>query len=152
MAWHVALLPESDEIAAIARTEWVEDALAAPLEPVSAVPFGGPEQAAFFNELDIIHRRVMQSKSHYCVHILATKPAHQGKGAAASLLQHIGSTADARKVPVYLEATPIAVPVYKKLGWRETGEILKAPIGVATDADPQRNDAVITVMLREPVS
>ncbi|EJD46890.1 hypothetical protein AURDEDRAFT_136724 [Auricularia subglabra TFB-10046 SS5] len=152
MAWHVALVPDSEEIAAVARIEWVEDALAAPLEPVKEFPFGGAEQVAFVNELEVIHRRILQSRPHYCLHILATKPEHQGKGAASSLLTHLAAMADARNAPVYIQATPSGVPLYKKWGWTETGEVLKAPVGVATSADPHSDDAVFTMMIREPIS
>lgn len=68
MVWLVAQLPDSHDIAAVARWERIDDACASALEPVTAVPFGGPEQIRFFDELGPMHRRIMGSRPHYCAY------------------------------------------------------------------------------------
>ena len=166
MSWTVAQEEESGDIACVMRTEKIEDALAIPYEPVTSVAYGGPEQVAFFDAITKVHRQTMGSRSHYCVyscgtsswritnqfansiglHIMATHPAQQGRGAARALLQYLADIADDTGLPVYLEATPEAVPVYRKFGWLETGATEPFPVGAAVNPAPM----VVTMMLREP--
>lgn len=53
--------------------------------------------------------------------MLATDPAFQGRGAGSQLLRWGLARADAAGVEAYLEASPAAVPLYEKLGFREAG-------------------------------
>ncbi|KZV80271.1 hypothetical protein EXIGLDRAFT_429573 [Exidia glandulosa HHB12029] len=144
MFWLVAHLPDSQDIAAVARYERVDDACAVPLEPVTDVPFGGPEQIQFFEELDRMHRQFMRSRPHYCLHILATLPARQGQGAASALLRHVSDIADAQGRPIYLEAAPGSLPVYLKNGFTPAGAVLRIPAGTTGI-----QDSVVTAMIRE---
>lgn len=45
-------------------------------------------------------------------------PAWQGRGAGALLTRHVLDLAAADGLPVYLESTEVAVPLYRKLGFR----------------------------------
>lgn len=81
------------------------------------------------------------------VHILATVPECQGRGAASALLRHISHMADTEGRPLYLEAAPGSLPVYLKHGFREVGETLRLPAGTTSVTD-----SVVTAMVREPVS
>lgn len=44
---------------------------------------------------------------------------HQRKGIGASLLEYGLALADERKLPVYVEATAMGVPLYTKYGFKE---------------------------------
>lgn len=52
---------------------------------------------------------------------MATDPAYQGKGAGSQLIRWGTKQADEQNVEAYLEASPEAVPLYEKLGFREAG-------------------------------
>ncbi len=51
--------------------------------------------------------------------MLATHPTHQGKGAGSQLMRWGLVQADEQNVEAYLEASPDAVPLYEKFGFRE---------------------------------
>ena len=51
--------------------------------------------------------------------LVATDPAHQGKGAGSQLMRWGLVQADEQGVEAYLEASPEAVALYEKLGFRE---------------------------------
>ena len=52
--------------------------------------------------------------------IVATDPAYQGKGAGSQLMRWGLRQADQQHVEAYLEASPDAVALYERLGFRET--------------------------------
>ena len=64
--------------------------------------------------------------------MLATKPEVQNKGAGTMLLSAILADADKNEVPVYLEATNSARPLYEKHGFAalQTIEFDPADYGV----------------------
>ena len=51
--------------------------------------------------------------------IVATDPAYQGKGAGSQLMRWGLKQADEHRVEAYLEASPDAVPLYERLGFKE---------------------------------
>ena len=53
--------------------------------------------------------------------IVATDPACQGKGAGSQMMRWGLSRANEQGLEAYLEASPDAVPLYEKLGFREAG-------------------------------
>lgn len=55
--------------------------------------------------------------------MLATDPMYQGKGAGSKMLRWGLKQADEQNAEAYLEASPEAVPLYEKLGFREVGRI-----------------------------
>ncbi|ERS95176.1 acetyltransferase, GNAT family [Sporothrix schenckii 1099-18] len=107
-----------------------------PTDPIPSMPprdawpsDGDPDAAVeFFHDLERQHRRYMahptnagQQQPHWYLELIATHPAHQGKGAAGALLRWAEQQADAQQVPCYLDATPDGRPVYtsKGHGYRE---------------------------------
>ena len=54
---------------------------------------------------------------------MATNPEYQGRGAGSQLLRWGAERADAQRVEAYLEASPEAVPLYKKFGFSEADKI-----------------------------
>lgn len=58
---------------------------------------------------------------HVDLEIIAVAPAFQGKGAGSQMLQWGASRADESLHEAYLEASPDAVSVYEKFGFREAG-------------------------------
>ncbi|KAF2841295.1 acyl-CoA N-acyltransferase [Patellaria atrata CBS 101060] len=77
----------------------------------------------FFGRLEEVRRRVMGGRGHWYIELLATSPAHQGKGAASLLLQQIVSLADAEDVAAYIEASPVSVRLYRKFGFEERDSV-----------------------------
>ena len=55
--------------------------------------------------------------------MLATQPRWQHHGAGTMLLEHILAHADRLGVPVYLEATDTARPLYRKHGFEPVAEL-----------------------------
>jgi GNAT superfamily N-acetyltransferase len=53
--------------------------------------------------------------------MLATDPAYQGKGAGSLMMKWGLNQADEKGWEAYLEASPDAVPLYEKFGFREAG-------------------------------
>ena len=51
--------------------------------------------------------------------MVATDPAYQGKGAGSQMMRFGMEKADEEGVEAYLEASPDAVPLYEKFGFRE---------------------------------
>jgi ribosomal protein S18 acetylase RimI-like enzyme len=49
---------------------------------------------------------------------VCTDPAYQGRGAGSLLSRKVLEMAAADGMPVYLESTEVAVPMYEKLGFR----------------------------------
>ncbi|EJD37086.1 acyl-CoA N-acyltransferase [Auricularia subglabra TFB-10046 SS5] len=117
MQWLVAVIPDTQEVAAAARWERIANACEGEFEPKATSVFGGPPQVEFFNKLHLMHRSVMKDQPHFCLHILATHPSFQRKGAASALLRYMTAVSDEEKLPLYVEAAPGSVPVYEKFGW-----------------------------------
>ena len=53
--------------------------------------------------------------------IVATDLAYQGKGAGSQMIRWALDQADEQGVEAYLEASPDAIPLYERLGFREAG-------------------------------
>ncbi|KAK5166502.1 uncharacterized protein LTR77_008045 [Saxophila tyrrhenica] len=68
-------------------------------------------------------RELMGDRGHWYLEIVATSPTHQGKGVGSKLMRWGLERADAQGMEAYLEASPEAVPLYEKLGFREADRI-----------------------------
>lgn len=85
-----------------------------------------------------MHRELFGKRGHWCpylvtltsncvvdsitdLEIVATDPTYQGKGAGSQMMRWGLEKADEQAVEAYLEASPEAVPLYEKLGFRESG-------------------------------
>ncbi|KAK7226861.1 hypothetical protein V2G26_014864 [Clonostachys chloroleuca] len=81
-------------------------------------------------------------RDHWYLEIVATDPKHQRRGAGSFLLQEGLIRVDEMGLEVYLEGSPMAVPLYKRFGFEKKASIsLTSPV--------QRRQQII--MLREPV-
>lgn len=79
--------------------------------------------------------------------IICTDPSHHGRGIAASLIRPVLALADKERIPAYLEALPLAVPLYQRLGFQPVDR-LEYDLAKAG----RRGKAVLTIMVREPQS
>ncbi|EEU34656.1 uncharacterized protein NECHADRAFT_8666, partial [Fusarium vanettenii 77-13-4] len=52
------------------------------------------------------------------LNLLCTAPNYQGRGAARALINNLKQVAVEKKLPIYIESTMNAVPLYEKLGWK----------------------------------
>lgn len=61
---------------------------------------------------------------HWYLGVVATRPAHQGRGLGAQLIRDVLDMCDADGVPAYLESSNSRnLPFYYRLGFVETGEL-----------------------------
>ena len=55
--------------------------------------------------------------------MVATDPAFQGKGAGSLMMKWGLDQADTQNTEAFLEASPDAVPLYERAGFREAGRV-----------------------------
>ncbi|KAK5994268.1 hypothetical protein PT974_04740 [Cladobotryum mycophilum] len=80
---------------------------------------GDPEFAAeFFACLEEMHSNAMGERPHWYLEMLAVKKQFQGKGAASLMLKYGVAKADEDGVESYLDASPLAKPIYERYGFR----------------------------------
>ncbi|KAI1094862.1 acyl-CoA N-acyltransferase [Rostrohypoxylon terebratum] len=79
--------------------------------------------------------------------IICTEPSYHGRGIGAALIQSVLAVADAEKVTAYLEAMPLAVPLYKRQGFVPVDTLAFDVSKVGRTENP-----VLTIMVREPKS
>ncbi|KAK6958017.1 hypothetical protein Daesc_000810 [Daldinia eschscholtzii] len=79
--------------------------------------------------------------------IICTDPAYHGRGIAASLIRPVLALADKEHIPAYLEALPLAVPLYQRLGFKPVDRLEYDLTKAGRDGK-----AVLTIMVREPQS
>ncbi|KAI5865081.1 hypothetical protein GGS23DRAFT_557591 [Durotheca rogersii] len=77
--------------------------------------------------------------------VICTDPAYHGRGIAAAMIRSVLAVADAEGVPAYLEALPLAAPLYRRLGFADVDR-LECDLAKAG----RQGKAVLTVMVREP--
>jgi ribosomal protein S18 acetylase RimI-like enzyme len=69
---------------------------------------------------------------HWYLQVIGTDPAKQGKGFGGVIMRHTLATADAARMPCYLESSKDSnIPIYQSFGFKVTGEI-KVPKGGPT--------------------
>ncbi|KAI1105157.1 hypothetical protein F4804DRAFT_148332 [Jackrogersella minutella] len=71
--------------------------------------------------------------------------SYRGRGIAAALIEGVLAKADAEGVTAYLEALPLAVPLYRRLGFVEVDQLEYDLARVGMEGK-----AVLTIMVREP--
>ncbi|KAF4458807.1 acyl- N-acyltransferase [Fusarium albosuccineum] len=88
-------------------------------ETESEEEFGEDETAAhgFYEMAWETHSRFMKNP-HWFLEIIATSPTHQRRGAGSLLLKHGLKKVDEMGLEAYTEASPLAVPLYEKAGFR----------------------------------
>ncbi|EKG19065.1 hypothetical protein MPH_03755 [Macrophomina phaseolina MS6] len=73
---------------------------------------------AYFPELTKRHEACMGTKPHWYLELLATHPAHQRRGAATRLIEHVlTANPDNAQYDAYLEASPEGLSTYRRLGF-----------------------------------
>lgn len=65
--------------------------------------------------------RSVGDKPCYRISFVCTDPTYQGRGAGTLLTRKLLEMAERDDLPVYLESTKVAVPMYEKLGFRAIG-------------------------------
>ncbi|KAJ7356843.1 hypothetical protein DFH08DRAFT_771041 [Mycena albidolilacea] len=152
--WFVATPSESGDpntIAAALLWERVANANAAPFEPATTAPWGGPAQAAAHNAFAVAYRAAVGVRPHFVLQVMATHPAFQGQGAGSALLRHVTAVADAERMLSYVDSSPASLKVYGRFGWVAVGKgRLLGPGPEPTTGEEEPMYA--TMMLREPVS
>ncbi|KAF2725221.1 acyl-CoA N-acyltransferase [Polychaeton citri CBS 116435] len=75
-----------------------------------------------FSEWARQHKEMMGDRGHWYLEIVATDPKYQGKGAGRLMLKYGCERADRDVVEAFVEASPEAVGLYEKMGFREAGK------------------------------
>ncbi|KAK3073354.1 hypothetical protein LTR53_005150 [Teratosphaeriaceae sp. CCFEE 6253] len=75
-----------------------------------------------FGEWARKHGELMGGRAHWYLEMLATDPAYQGRGAGSQLMRWGLERANAEGLEAYLEASPDAVRLYERFGFREAGK------------------------------
>ncbi|KAL1959917.1 hypothetical protein VTO42DRAFT_585 [Malbranchea cinnamomea] len=83
--------------------------------------------------------------------LLCTNPVYQRQGLGGKLLELCIKLADAANVRVFLEATKVGLPLYKRYGWEPVGKLewRLEDYGVQDEGDGD-GKLVLTQMIREP--
>ena len=93
----------------------------------------------FFEMMDRKHAEHLGDRPHWTLGFLAVRRAWQGRGVARPLLAWGLARADRDRLPAYVQASPRAVPVYRRAGFEQI------------DTYPfRRIDYVEVFMLRQP--
>ncbi|KAI0850505.1 hypothetical protein F5Y00DRAFT_260378 [Daldinia vernicosa] len=100
----------------------------------------------FFDGLETMGEK-WRSHEKLVLSIVCTDPSHHGRGIAASLIRPVLALADKERIPAYLEALPLAVPLYRRLGFQPVDR-LEYDLAKAG----RQGKAVLTIMVREPQS
>ncbi|KAI1214120.1 acyl-CoA N-acyltransferase [Annulohypoxylon truncatum] len=77
--------------------------------------------------------------------IICTDPSYHGRGIGAALIQSVLAVADAEQVPVYLEAMPLALPLYQRHGFAQVDTL---EFDGGKDGNEQK--PTLAIMVREP--
>ncbi|PVI02750.1 acyl-CoA N-acyltransferase [Periconia macrospinosa] len=101
-----------------------EEAKAAPPRLNPSGP-GTNEEAckAFFGGLGQKKAEIIGNMPHAYLGMLHTGPQYQKRGAASALLKWGLQRADELNLPVYLESSPTAYPLYRKHGFKDVGSV-----------------------------
>lgn len=78
----------------------------------------------FFGNLVRRHEEIMRGRKHWYLELVATRPEHQGQGAAGKLLRWGIERADEDVMEAYLEASPDGKPIYEHLGFKEVDRLV----------------------------
>lgn len=78
---------------------------------------------SFEEKQDKLREKHVDPTKDYVLKMLAVSPKYQGEGCASMLLQTGLATVDDAGAKVWLEATPLAKPIYERYAWREVEAI-----------------------------
>lgn len=89
-------------------------------DAVDGEPLRDPVLAKeFFEMMDRKHGEHMGKRPHWTLGFLAVRRAWQGRGLTRPLVAWGLDRADRDGVEAYVQASPVAVPVYRRFGWDE---------------------------------
>ncbi|KAL2162062.1 hypothetical protein VTH06DRAFT_7847 [Thermothelomyces fergusii] len=74
-------------------------------------------------------KRCFGDQPCYSISFLCTDPAYQGQGIGTLLTRKVLELAKTDKLPVYLESTEVAMPIYQRLAFRAIDEIQMKILG-----------------------
>jgi len=94
------------------------------LEEVRAISFPKREHISEFFLSKFILFHLLNGDLRKVLDMLMTKPAYQGKGAAAAHIEWGLKLANKENLPVFLEAGPAAKTLYLKFGFVVVGEVV----------------------------
>lgn len=77
----------------------------------------------FMGEMRRREAKWMEGKRYCLMQSLCVLPKYQGKGLGTRMLQWGLEIADREGVECWIDASPMGLGLYKKLGWKEVGEI-----------------------------
>ncbi|KAI0160895.1 acyl-CoA N-acyltransferase [Hypoxylon sp. FL1284] len=109
-------------------------------------PEGGNEE--LFRDLFAGMKRLREKwdvDEKLLLHMIAVGPECRGRGIATALMKSVLEVADAEGVPAYLEALPLAVPLYRRLGFVGIDSVEFDIAKAGLEGRP-----VLTIMMREP--
>ncbi|ORX37836.1 acyl-CoA N-acyltransferase [Kockovaella imperatae] len=69
------------------------------------------------------HRDLMGSRGHWYLELIAVHPDYQGRGAGSLMMRYGTERADSDHTEAFLEASPDAVALYEKFGFREASRL-----------------------------
>ena len=78
--------------------------------------------AWFFGETGKNREACMQGRPHFYMSMLMVLPDYQGRGIGKRLLEWGLEQADEMGMEVWIDATDVGLPLYKKLGWEPVAE------------------------------
>ncbi|PGH01464.1 hypothetical protein AJ79_07902 [Helicocarpus griseus UAMH5409] len=114
------------------------------------------------SKVDDVSRRVFGSTPCYCLSYIGTDPKHQRRGAATMLIRWGMERSMSENVPIQLESTMIAWPLYEKLGFQAKANICMQLEGIGNDGEavdyeemslvfqPPTSPAIVTKPLETP--
>ncbi|KKZ62800.1 hypothetical protein EMCG_02843 [[Emmonsia] crescens] len=123
--WEVLVAQDQDEIISFAK--WKRPVL--DTDSYVEVPWRWPEgtRMDILNEwtrrVEDVSSRVIGSTPCYCLSFIGTYPKHEGRGAGSMLIRWGLERSASENVPIQLESTMVAWPLYKKLGFEDKGRI-----------------------------
>ena len=77
----------------------------------------------FHTEQARLRQKNLDPGKDFILSYVAVRPDYQGRGCGKMLIEHGLKIVDAARGRAYLEATPQAMPIYMKYGWREVDRI-----------------------------
>ncbi|KAK4163100.1 acyl-CoA N-acyltransferase [Cladorrhinum sp. PSN259] len=93
--------------------------------------------------------RIWGGQSYIYIHAFAVDPEYQGRGAGSALIQATIDLGNSTNLPIYLESSPAAEPVYAKKGFRripaDIAQVVHEAAVLGTDYDVE-----VPLMVRLP--
>lgn len=91
------------------------------MDAVARPPPRSKAQEAFHAALDEVKKTYIGDKPYAGLQVLATRESHRRRGVATMLLRKGIELANEYSLPIYLESSPMAKPVYERVGFELLG-------------------------------